>query len=126
MIRQRALKIVLVLFGLLFVAATYPMVAGLGDRQSEGDNMMLSIYVTLGIFLLLASRRPSLHRSLIAFAGWANVAHATVMSLMAMRMASERRGLLIAAVSFGAIGITLIALIPAKESPEHVAGARAG
>jgi len=34
--------------------------------------MMLSLYVTLGVFLLLATRNPSANRSLIAFAAWSN------------------------------------------------------
>jgi len=32
--------------------------------------MMMSLYFTLGIFLLVAVRNPSVHRSLIAFAAW--------------------------------------------------------
>jgi hypothetical protein len=36
--------------------------------------MLMSIYVTLGIFLLLAVRDPAANRSLIAFGGWANLA----------------------------------------------------
>ena len=63
MIRERALKVVLVLVGLLFLAAVYPLVE---MRQDPALQMMLSIYVTLGVFLLLASRSPSAHRSLIA------------------------------------------------------------
>jgi hypothetical protein len=39
----------------------------------------MSIYVTLGIFLLLAVRDPAANRGLIAFGGWANLAHAGVM-----------------------------------------------
>jgi hypothetical protein len=65
MIRERALKVVLVLVGLLFLAGIYPLIQ---ERQSEVLQMMLSIYVTLGIFLLLALRNPSANRSLIAFA----------------------------------------------------------
>ena len=42
--------------------------------------MIMSIYVTLGIFLLLAVRDPAANRSPIAFAGWANLAHAGVMA----------------------------------------------
>jgi succinate-acetate transporter protein len=38
--------------------------------------MLMSIYVTLGIFLLLAVRDPAANRSLIAFGGWASLAHA--------------------------------------------------
>ena len=80
--------------------------------------MMLSLYFTLGIFLLSAVRNPSAHRTLIAYAGWANIAHATVMALMAIHPASDRRGLLIAAALAGVIGAVLIALAPAKQSGE--------
>jgi|SRR5207253_8235757 len=82
--RDRALKVVLVLLGLLFVAAVYPMVGGVlhPDQSDTGDTMMASIYATLGVFLLLAVRNPSAHRSLIAFAAWSSLAHAVVMSLL--------------------------------------------
>jgi hypothetical protein len=62
--RERALKVVLVLVGLLFCAGVYPLI--LMAKQDPALAMMMSLYVTLGIFLLLASRNPSAHRSLIA------------------------------------------------------------
>ena len=64
MIRERALKVVLVIVGLLFVASVYGLMK---LREEETLQMMLSIYGTLGVFLLLASRNPSANRSLIAF-----------------------------------------------------------
>jgi hypothetical protein len=119
MIRERALKTLLVLAGLLFVAGLYPIVMYLWRPGNEsGETMMLSLYVALGIFLLRAVRNPSAHRSLIAYAGWANLAHATVMALMAIHPASERAGLLTASAIFAPIGIALIALAPAKSSAE--------
>jgi hypothetical protein len=78
--------------------------------------MMLSLYFALGVFLLLAVRNPSAHRSLIAYAGWANIAHATVMALMAIHPASDRKGLLTAVALAGSIGVALVALAPAKQS----------
>ena len=122
MIRERALKIVMVVLGLLFVAGIYPIVMYLwrpGD-EPPGDTMMLSLYVTLGIFLLLSVRNPSAHRSLIAYAGWANIAHATVMALMAIHPASDRSGLLTGTAIFIPIGVALIALAPAKKPAELV------
>src|SRR5438477_8736112 len=120
MIRERALKIVMVVLGLLFTAGIYPIVMYLWRPGNEppGDTMMASLYVTLGIFLLLAVRNPSAHRSLIAYAGWANIAHATVMALMAIHPASDRSGLLTGTAIFAPIGIGLIALAPAKSSAE--------
>ena len=120
MIRERVLKVVMVVVGLLFVTAIYPIVMYLWRPGNEppGDTMMLSLYFTLGIFLLLAVPHPSAHRTLIAYAGWANIAHATVMALMAIHSASDRTGLLIAAAAAGVIGAVLIALAPAKPSGE--------
>ncbi len=77
MIRERGLKVVLVIAGLLFVALLYPGV--MFFRRDPGVAMIMSLYVTLGIFLLMAVRNPAGHRSLITYAGWANVAHASVM-----------------------------------------------
>jgi hypothetical protein len=117
MIRERVLKVVLVIVGLLFVATIYPIAMYLWEPGNEppGDTMMLSLYFALGICLLLATRNPSAYRSLIVYAGWANIAHATVMALMAIHPTSDRRGLLIASAAFSFIGIVLLVLGPAKE-----------
>jgi hypothetical protein len=77
MIRERALKVVLVVVGLIFFGLVYPLTMFV--RQEPGLAMMLSLYVTLGIFLLLAARNPSRNRSLIAFTAWSSFAHATLM-----------------------------------------------
>ena len=81
--------------------------------------MMLSLYVTLGIFLLLASRNPSAHRSLIAFTVWSSFAHAAVMGVQAFRNLIARGELLGVAVLV-VIGVALIALNPAKPPVERV------
>jgi len=120
MIRERALKIVVALVGLLFTAGIYPLTTDLWKMKSRdyGDDMMLSLYVTLGIFLLMAVRNPSAHRSLIAFAAWSSFAHGVVMARLAVHIPSERTGFSIAVVVLAAIGVTLIALAPAKQSRE--------
>ena len=110
--RERALKVVLVVVGLLFTAMVYPLV--LFVKQEPALAMMMSLYVTLGIFLLLASRNPSAHRSLIAFAAWSSFAHATVMGVQAYLGFIARRELIGSAV-FILIGVALIALAPAKQ-----------
>src|SRR2546422_3183896 len=104
--RERVLKVVLVLVGLLFLAGVYPIVMYLWrpGNESPGDAMMLSLYVTLGVFLLLAARNPSANRSLIAFTAWSSFAHGAVMAVMAFRIASERRDLLIAVAVLVVIG----------------------
>jgi hypothetical protein len=122
--RERALKVVLVLVGLAFSAGIYPVVTSVRDgwqaNKEDALPMMLSLYVTLGIFLLLAARNPSANRSVIAFAAWANIAHGAVMAVMAVHLPNERGDLLIAGAVFGVIGLVLIALTPAKQSVERV------
>jgi predicted MFS family arabinose efflux permease len=124
--RERALKIVLVLVGLLFIAGIYFIGMDLWRPGNEPTGtMMLSLYVTLGIFLLLAARNPSAYRTLIAYAGWANIAHATVMALMAIHPASDRGDLLMGTAIFLPIGVVLLALAPAKQSGELASAAGA-
>jgi hypothetical protein len=60
MIRERALKVVSVLVGLIFFAFVYPLMQ---PNQPEVLQMLLGVYATLGIFLLLASRNPSADRT---------------------------------------------------------------
>ena len=76
--------------------------------------MMLSLYVTLGIFLLIAARNPSEHRSLIAFTAWSSFAHALVMGTMAFQFPNERVGFLVGSAALVVIGVTLILLAPPK------------
>jgi len=108
----------MVVVGLIFVAGIYPIAMYLWrpGNDSPGDTMMFSLYATLGFFLLLGVRDPLAYRSLIAYAGWANIVHATVMALMAIHPASDRRGLLVATGGFGVIGVVLLGLIPARQS----------
>ena len=114
--REMLLKVVLVVLGLLFCAGVYPLV--LRAKEEPALAMMMSLYVTLGIFLLRASRNPSAHRSLIAFAGWSSFAHATVMAVQAYLGFIARRELIGSAV-FILIGVALIALAPTKQSTEQ-------
>ncbi|MGH9510803.1 MAG: DUF6632 domain-containing protein [Terriglobales bacterium] len=113
MFRERALKVALVLVGLLFLAGVYPLAVFFAREPALA--MMLSLYVTLGIFLLLAVRNPSANRSLIAFTAWSSFAHGLVMGVQAYRHLIERSELIGVAVFF-VIGIVLIALAPAKQS----------
>jgi hypothetical protein len=76
--RERALKVVLVVVGLIFCGLAYPLV--LFVKQAPALAMQFSVYVTLGIFLLFASRSPSANRSLIAFTAWSSFVHAILMA----------------------------------------------
>src|SRR2546423_12743346 len=97
--RERAQQIVLVVLGLVTVGANlYPLVTYFlaGPRPTAGTTapMFWTIYATLGVFLVLAARNPSAHRSLIVYAAWSSVAHTVVMALMALQLPTKRGELL--------------------------------
>ena len=133
--RERALKVVLVSVGLLFSAGILPMVIMVSSvlqphnesalpiaLKTADEAMMLSVYATLGIFLLLAARDPSVHRSVIAFGAWSSFAHAAVMAVMSNQMPSARAEWLITSFVLSLIGVLLIVLAPGKQTmPRAVA-----
>ena len=64
MSRESALKVLLVVVGLIFLFAVYPLMMYMWPsgwrwqpNQPEYEQMILGVYATLGIFLLLASRK---------------------------------------------------------------------
>jgi hypothetical protein len=118
--RERALRVVVIVVGLLFSAAIIPLM--MMAKQDPALAMMMSMYVTLGVFLLLASRNPSTHRSLIAFTAWSSFAHAAVMGVQGLLNWIARRELIGSAVLV-VIGAALIALAPAKHPAERVSTA---
>ena len=115
--RERALKVVLVLVGLIFCGLAYPLIMFV--KQAPAMAMMFSVYVILGIFLLFASRNPSANRSLIAFTAWSSFVHAMLMAGQAFA-GLIARGELIGSAVLVVIGIALIVLAPAKQSVERL------
>ena len=115
--RERALKVVLIVVGLIFCGLAYPLTMFV--KQAPAMAMMFSLYVTLGIFLLFASRNPSANRSLIAFTAWSSFVHAMLMAGQAFA-GLVARGELIGSAVLVVIGLALIVLAPAKESGERL------
>lgn len=107
--RNLALKVVLAIVGVLFILTSYPMIVFI--RQDPALSMMFSLYVTLGVFLLLAIRNPSASRSVIAFTAWSSLVHAIFMGIQALR-GMVARGELIGCAVLLLIGVLLIALAP--------------
>ena len=117
MIRERAFKILLVLSGLACLAGLYPLSGALRDGVAttinRQDQMILGIYISLGVFLLIAARDPREHRSLILFAGWSTLAHDGVMIVQGIQY-HDLRGDLVGFAIIAVIGLALIVLAPAK------------
>jgi hypothetical protein len=122
--RERALQIVLMLVGLIFLIGVYPLMMFLWPsgwrwqpHQPEYEQMILGVYATLGIFLLIASRHPAENRSLIAFTAWSSIVHAGIMALQAFSSEGEHAHLLGDVPALLIVGIALIALLPPKALP---------
>jgi uncharacterized protein DUF6632 len=113
--RERALKVVLILVGLFFTAAVIPTWNGIrGADPNTGDTMQMAIYATLGVFLLLAVRNPAAYRSVIAFAAWSSFAHAGTMGSLGFEMPPLKAGFIGASVILVTIGVALLALLPPR------------
>jgi hypothetical protein len=88
-------------------------------KQEPAMAMMFSLYVTLGIFLLLASRNPSANRSLIAFTAWSSFVHAMLMAGQAFARLIAR-GELIGSAVLVVIGIALIAWLRRRSQSSNL------
>lgn len=84
------LRAALLQVGLFFLVGFYPLTIiwpsgwAWHTDQSEYLQMILAIYATLGVFLILASRDPLAHRSLIWFTVWSSIVHGAVMAVQAV------------------------------------------
>jgi hypothetical protein len=82
-LRERVLKIVLVLGGCCFGPQFIPSLAVYWIRTfGNGRDYDDGLLCRLGISMPIVVRNPSAHRSLIAFAAWPSFADAVVMSLL--------------------------------------------
>ncbi len=95
--RTKYLRIALLLVGLIFTFGIYPLSiiwpSGWSWHTGQSDylQMILGIYATLGVFLMVASRNPLAHLSLIWFTVWSSVVHAGIMAVQSFAN-SEHRG----------------------------------
>jgi hypothetical protein len=91
-VRIKYLRIALQLVGVTFIFGIYTLTLlwpsgwswHTGHHTPHYLQMILSVYATLGIFLLFASRKPLAHLSLIWFTVWSSVVHAVVMAAQAL------------------------------------------
>jgi hypothetical protein len=119
--KERLTQIVLVIVGLLNVSIIYFLYSDLRHsswllvQQNECEPMFLSFFIPVGIFLIMAARRPSEHRSMIALAAWWNISHGTVMAIQTVeaRLHGVHREFS-DVVFFIVIGAVLLALLPAR------------
>jgi hypothetical protein len=85
----KLLQLALAIFGAVFLLV-YPLAvvwpsgwawqAG-SPHESQYFMMIVGVYATLGIFLIIAARKPQANLSLIWFTVWSSVVHAAIMAV---------------------------------------------
>jgi uncharacterized membrane protein YeaQ/YmgE (transglycosylase-associated protein family) len=125
---HRLRQIIVGLIGAFYVCLLYPLFSDLHNSRwliemhnEECEPMFISFFVVLGVFLLIAARRPDQHRIVIAFAAWQSLFHCAVMAVMTIEAARNGTPRQIADVIITAvIGVVLIALTPRRViAPSH-------
>jgi len=74
--------------------------------------MIIGVYATLGVFLLIASKNPSAHKSLIWFTVWSSVVHGVIMGVQGLTDTAERGHLVGDAPALILVAIVLAVLMP--------------
>jgi hypothetical protein len=112
------LRIALVVIGLTFIFGVYtlsilwPSGWVWGQGYSHYLMMLMGVYATLGVFLLIASRNPYAHKSLIWFTVWSSAVHGAIMGVQALSDAAERGHLVGDAPALILVAIILAVLMP--------------
>jgi len=125
----KSLRVALVAIGIIFVLGVYPLTiiwpSGWiwhSSGQSNYLQMILGIYATLGVFLILAARRPLDHLSLIWFTVWSSVVHGGIMAAQSWAYPEHRGHLLGDVPALLLIAIVLAVLTPRGERARNLRG----
>jgi hypothetical protein len=112
------LRIALIVVGLIFIFGIYPLgiVWPSGWTWGHGHShyllMIIGVYATLGVFLLIASRDPQAHRSLIWFTVWSSVVHGLIMAVQSLTDPAEKGHLIADVPALFIVAIVLGVLLP--------------
>ena len=119
----QAALVIVGLFNLALIRFLYKDLwhsAWLLQGKNEIEPMFLSVFITVGLFLLLAVKRPSQHRSMIAFIGWWNIAHSSVMVVETVESWKHHiHRNFDDVIIFFVIGVILLALLPPTSAQVH-------
>ena len=120
--RERYLRVALQVFGVIFIIVYlfmryWPSGWQWQPNQSEYEQMILGIYATLGVFLLLISKKPLQHLSLIWFTAWSSWVHAGIMAVQAIVDEAERGHLIGDVPALAIVGVVLAVLAPNSIAP---------
>ena len=121
--RLRYLRVALIVFGLIFTFGIYPLgiVWPSGWTWGQGHShylmMIIGVYATLGVFLLIASKNPTQHTSLIWFTVWSSWVHAGIMAVQAVMDDMEHGHLFGDVPALVLVGVVLAVLAPKTLRP---------
>ena len=121
--RTRYLRIALRLFGVIYIVGIYTLTRvwpsgwawHTGSHTPHYLQMILGVYATLGVFLLLASRNPLAHLSLIWFTVWSNIVHAGIMAAESLANPQQQLGHLWGDVPVLLVVAGILALVTPRE-----------
>jgi hypothetical protein len=116
--RVKYLRIALLLVGLIFIVGIYPLTiiwpSGWSWHAGHSDylQMILGLYATLGVFLLIASRKPLANLSLIWFTVWSSIVHGGIMAAQSLANPEHMGHLCGDVLALLAVGAVLALLTP--------------
>lgn len=121
-LREKLLKLALAAFGVIFLLV-YPLgmvwPSGWVWHGVAGEyylQMICGIYGVLGLYLIAAARNPAEHRSLISFAVWSSVLHASIMAAQSLGDAHEHGHLMGDVPALLLVAIVLWSLSPSESA----------
>jgi hypothetical protein len=126
--RLLLLRTALIVIGLTFIFGIYtlgimwPSGWTWGQGHSHYLMMIIGVYATLGVFLLIASRNPYAHKSLIWFTVWSSVVHGAIMGVQAFTDPAERGHLIADVPALFLVAIILAVLMVRTEPSPSMAG----
>ena len=119
--KLKYLTVALYAFGVIFIIGVpammmwiWPSGWGWTPPQPEYEQMIMGVYVTLGVFLILAAKDPLAHASLIWFTVWSSIVHGGIMLVQAIVDETDRANLLGDVPALFLVAIVLWYLMPKK------------
>jgi hypothetical protein len=117
--RLKHLKLALRVVGAFAIFGFYPLTVfwpsgwAWSSGRSEYLEMIIALYVTLGVFLFIAARDPNQHLGLISFAIWSSVVHGGVMAIQSLQTQTHAHHL------YGDVpALFIIAVVLGRLSPQ--------
>jgi Na+/melibiose symporter-like transporter len=122
--RLQALRVALLVLGCVCMALgplmlLWPTGWRWEPHHARYEQMMVGLYFTLGVFLLIAARDPLRHLSIIWFAVWSSVVHASIMTVQALSAPREHGHLVADVPALFIAAAVLTALTPRRTAVEE-------